>query len=241
MCGRFALTVPVEAMRQLFAFREQPNFPARFNITPTQPIAIIRAGKNAREFTFVRWGLLPGWVKDTDKFPLLVNARSETAFEKPAFKNAIRRRRCIIPADAFYEWQAGAKRPKQPFMIKPADGGTMAFAAIWEHWMGADGSEMETATILTSPANDTLKPIHNRMPVILKPENFEEWLERPEQEAEKLKPLLIPAANDLLEVVPISTRVNKVANDDADIQVPVEMGSEEVKAVSPESDQLTLL
>ncbi len=241
MCGRFALTLPVEAMRQLFGFSEQPNLQARYNIAPTQPIAIIRSGKRANEFTFVRWGLLPGWVKDSQKFPLMINARSETAFEKPAFRAAIHRRRCIIPADAFYEWQARGKGPKQPFMIRPVGGGVMAFAGIWEHWMDAEGSEIQSAAILTTAANDTLKPIHHRMPVILQPENFTDWLERPETEAERLKPLLVPAANDSLESVPVSTRVNKVANDTADIQEPVTVDVDATNVEAQLDDQLKLL
>jgi putative SOS response-associated peptidase YedK len=241
MCGRFALTLPVEAMRQLFGFSEQPNLQARYNIAPTQPIAIIRAGKRANEFTFVRWGLLPGWVKDSQNFPLMINARSETAFEKPAFRAAIHRRRCIIPADAFYEWQARGKGPKQPFMIRPVGGGVMAFAGIWEHWMDAEGSEVQSAAILTTAANDTLKPIHHRMPVILEPENFTNWLECPETEAELLKPMLAPAANDMLEAVPISTRVNKVANDTPDIQERMTIEDHAVEEAAQPDDQLKLL
>ncbi len=241
MCGRFTLTQPVEAMRLLFGFTEQPNLRARYNIAPTQPIAIIRAGKRANEFTFVRWGLLPGWVKDGLKFPLIINARSETAFEKPAFRAAIQRRRCIIPADAFYEWRARGKGPKQPFMIRPVGGGVMAFAGIWEHWMDAEGSEVQSAAILTTAANDTLRSIHHRMPVILKPENFTDWLERPETEAGKLTPLLAPAANDMLEAVPISTRVNKVANDTPDIQEPMTIAADMVEKSTQPDDQLKLL
>lgn len=235
MCGRFAITLPPDAVRAYFKYVEQPNFPPRTNIAPTQPIPIIRMereadGKAARHFTLVRWGFLPGFVKDPKDFPLIINARSETAATKPSFRNAFKRRRCIIAADAFYEWRrdkAGkgkSKKPSVPFLIRRRDGAPMAFAALWETWTGPNGEEMDTACILTTQANGLMAPIHDRMPVILEPEDFDSWLDPMEENNEYTQDLMRPAHDDVLEAYEISTAVNKVANDNEDIQIAIEDG-----------------
>lgn len=235
MCGRFAITLPPEAVRAYFQYVEQPNFPPRANIAPTQPIPVIRMerdpeGHSARHFVLVRWGFLPGFVKDPKDFPLVINARSETAAEKPSFRNALRRRRCIIAADAFYEWKRDrngkgrSKKPSTPFLIRRRDGAPMAMAALWETWMGPNGEEMDTACILTTEANGLMAPIHDRMPVILEPEDFDTWLSPDEEDTEQAAALMVPAADDVLEAYEISTAINKVANDNLELMEPVEGG-----------------
>lgn len=213
MCGRYAITSAPEALRALFRYAEQPNFPARFNIAPTQPIPIVRLIEGRRQFALVRWGLVPSWVKDPNAFSLLVNARGESACDKPAFRNAMKYRRCLIPADGFYEWQARGKGPKQPFYIHARSGEPLAFAGLWESWMGPNGEEVETALIVTTEANETLRPLHDRMPVVVPPEAFDLWLNTREVDSETAMALIRPAPDDLLEAYPVSTAVNRVAND----------------------------
>ena len=149
MCGRYCITSAPEAIRALFRYREQPNFPARYNVAPTQPVPIVRMAEGERQFALVRWGLIPAWVKDPKGFSLLINARAESVNDKPAFRNAMKRRRCLFPADGFYEWKphGGSKRP---YLARPTAGGPIAFAGLWETWIGPNGEEMETAAIVTT-------------------------------------------------------------------------------------------
>lgn len=220
MCGRYTLTMTPEELKRLFRYVETPNFPPRYNIAPTQPIAIVRADHGERHFQLVRWGLIPGWVKDPGSFTLLLNARSETAAEKPAFRAAMRHRRCLVPASGFYEWRR-VGTTKQPFFIRPRDGGVVAFAGIWEGWMGADGSEIDTAAILTTGANRLMAGIHDRMPVILPEGDWDRWLDTAGNEPRHVADLLAPAPDDLLEAIPVSQKVNAVRNDDASVQEPL--------------------
>src|SRR5919108_69229 len=141
MCGRYAITSAPEALRRLFGYQETPNFPARYNVAPTQPIPIVRLQDGRRRFALVRWGLLPAWVKDPRTFSLLINARCEAVTDKPAFRAAMRRRRCLIPADGFYAWKAVGKS-KQPYYVRLKSGEPMAFAGLWETWIGPNGEEM---------------------------------------------------------------------------------------------------
>ncbi|MDQ4060020.1 MAG: SOS response-associated peptidase [Pseudomonadota bacterium] len=212
MCGRYSLTLPPEAVRRLFAYADQPNFPPRYNIAPTQPILTVRAERGARKAALARWGLIPGWVKDPNQFRLLINARAEGIADKPSFRAAMRHRRCLVPADGFYEWKKMPRGPKQPFYIRPRSGGLLAFAGLWETWMDREGGEIDTAAIVTTGANAVLRPIHERMPVILPPDAWDEWLDECVP-AKTAAALLKPVADDLLEAVPISTAVNSVAND----------------------------
>ena len=214
MCGRYAVTSAPEAIRALFGYPEQPNFPPRYNVAPTQPIAIVRLVDGKRQFALVRWGLLPSWVKDPKNFALLINARGESLTEKPAFPAAVKRRRCLIPADGFYEWKAAGQR-KQPYYVRAKSGAPLAFAGLWETWMGPNGEEMETAAIVTTRANRTLAPIHERMPVVVPPEAFDLWLDCAKVDAETAAVLIVPAADDLLEAYEVSTAVNRTANDNA--------------------------
>src|SRR5258707_7389795 len=154
MCGRYIITTDPEAIRALFGYPDLPNFPPRYNIAPTQPVPIVRVVEGERRFALVRWGLIPPWVKDPRTFSLVINARGETVNEKPAFKNAMKRRRCLFPADGFYEWRVEG-RGRRPFFIRLKSGEPMALAGLWETWMGPNGEEMETAAIITTRANRT--------------------------------------------------------------------------------------
>ncbi|HSP49628.1 MAG TPA: SOS response-associated peptidase [Pseudolabrys sp.] len=220
MCGRYTLTSAPEALRALFRYAEQPNFPPRYNVAPTQPIAIVRLVDGKRHFALVRWGLLPSWVKDPKTFTLLINARGESAAEKPAFRAAMKRRRCLIPADGFYEWQAAGDR-KRPFYVRAKSGAPLAFAGLWESWTGPNGEELETGAIVTTRANRTLGPIHERMPVIVPPEAFDLWLDGATVDATTAASLIAPAPDNLLEAYEISTAVNRTANDNPKMLEPV--------------------
>lgn len=214
MCGRYALTLPPDTVRQYFGCGDHPNFPERFDIRPTQPVAIMRREAGRRQFALVRWGFIPGFVKDEREFPLLINARSETAFEKASFRNAIRRRRCLFLADGFYEWQKLDEKGKrrQPYLIRRPMQGAIALAGIWEGWQSPNGSEIETAAILTTSANATLAAIHDRMPVILDPRDFDAWL-APDTDNGAVARLMQPLDDDALELV----RIDAVPNDRGDV------------------------
>jgi putative SOS response-associated peptidase YedK len=219
MCGRYLLISNPEAIRQLAEYFEQPNFPPRYNVAPTQPIPIVRLDNGARRFALMRWGLLPSWVKDPKTFTLLINCRGESVCEKPAFKNAMKRRRCLIPADGFYEWKVDGKI-KRPFVVRPHDGKPVMFAGLWETWIGPNGEEVDTAAIVTIEANQTLHPIHHRMPVILEEKDFEAWLDCAAAEARQAAALLRPAPEGLLEAYEISSAINRVVNDGPDVLEP---------------------
>ena len=208
MCGRYAITTAPEAIRALFGYTEQPNFPPRYNVAPTQPVPIVRLAEGTRSFALVRWGLI----------------RGESVIDKPAFRNAMRRRRCLFPADGFYEWRQEGKG-KRPFFVRPRSGGPMAFAGLWETWTGPNGEEMDTAAIVTTTANRTLRHIHDRMPVVIAPDAFDFWLDGGKVDAETAAALISPAPDDLLETYEISSAVNHVANDSAELLAPVAPGA----------------
>lgn len=212
MCGRFVITSPPDAMRRLFRYAEQPNFPARYNVAPTQPIPVVRLINGARTFTLMRWGLLPGWVKDPKGFTLLINARAETAAEKPAFRNALKRRRCLLPADGFYEWKREGAL-KQPYFIRRRDRAPFAFAGLWETWSGPGGEEIDTAAIVTTDASADVAALHHRMPVTIDPDDFDAWLDDA-SDAQAVQRLMRPALEGQFELFPVSDAVNKVMNDD---------------------------
>jgi len=219
MCGRYLITTSPEAVRKLFGYLEQPNFPPRYNVAPTQPIPIVRVNEGKREFALVRWGLIPAWVKDPKGFSLVINARGESVLDKPAFRNAMKRRRCLIPADGFYEWQK-KERIKQPMFIRLKSCEPFGFAGLWEHWNSPEGEEILTCTIITTEANELLKQVHERMPVILPREKEDEWLD-PDTEPSRLLELLKPYPSDLMEFYEISRLVNSPANDRPDCIVPI--------------------
>ena len=220
MCGRYTVTSAPEAIRAIFRYDERPNFPPRYNIAPTQPIAIVRLMEGKRQFVLARWGLLPSWVKDPKTFTLLINARAESVSDKPAFRAAMKRRRCLIPADGFYEWQARGGR-KQPYYVRAKSGEPLAFAGLWETWTGPNGEELDTATVITTDANRTLMHIYDRMPVIVPPAAFDLWLDTNHVDARTAEAVLLPAPNDLLEAYPVSTAVNRTANDNPKLIEPL--------------------
>lgn len=243
MCGRFTITTPPQAMRDLFGYDEQPNFPPRYNIAPTQPVPIVLFEGGRRRFRLVRWGLVPAWAKEMPA-SLLINARAETIAEKPSFRGAFRHHRALMPASGFYEWQTIGKGAKQPFLIRRRDGRPFAMAAIWDTWMPAGGSELDSCAVVTTEANETLAPIHHRMPVILDEKDWPRWLDPAATEKELLS-LLRPAPDDLLEAIPVSTRINRVANDDASLQTrevvePAPEKPARKKAPEPDTRQMGL-
>jgi len=228
MCGRFILTTPIEALAEIFGFSERPNLAPRHNIAPTQLVAAVRSGEDGvRHLAVLRWGLVPFWAKDTSIGARMINARGESVAEKPAFRAAFRHRRCLIPADGFYEWKKAPDGGKQPFLIRRPSGGAFAFAGLWESWEDQDSGELlESCSIITTEANATLEPIHHRMPVILDEAGRAEWLAPGSERGRELQALLKPAADDLLEAFPVSRAVNKVANDGPELLEPVPLPEE---------------
>lgn len=220
MCGRFAITLAPEVFREHYGYPEQPNFPPRYNVAPTQPVPIVLAESGAPRFRLVRWGFLPGWVKDPKDFPLVINARAETLLEKPTFKAAIRRRRCVFVADAFYEWRREGNA-KAPFAIRMADGGPMPLAGLWETYSDPQGGEIDTAAIVTTSANGTLAAIHHRMPVILPREEIGAWLDCAGVDEKAAVAMARPCADERIVLYPVSQRVNRVANDGPENLVPL--------------------
>jgi putative SOS response-associated peptidase YedK len=172
-----------------------------------------------RHFVLMRWGLLPSWVKDPKGFTLLINARGESVNEKPAFRNAMKYRRCLIPADGFYEWKQDG-RIKRPYFVGRKDAAPFAFAGLWENWMGPNGEEIESAAIVTTPASASIAHIHHRMPVMLEPGQFEMWLDCRNTDAQTAAQMFRPAPDDAIEAREISDRVNRVANDTPDVMEP---------------------
>lgn len=221
MCGRYLLTATPEEVQALMGYLDPEVFPPRYNIAPTQPVAIVRLVRGERRFALARWGLVPSWVKDPKRFKLLFNARSETAADKPSFRAAMRYRRCLLPASGFYEWRRGPGREKQPYLIRPSHGGVIAFAGVWETWSDRDGGEIDSACILTTAANATVAPIHDRMPVIVASDDFDRWLQVNEFGPDDVGDLLSPAPVELLETVAISQRVNAARNDGPGLLEPI--------------------
>jgi putative SOS response-associated peptidase YedK len=233
MCGRFVITSAPEALRLIFGYPEQPNFPPRFNISPTQPIPVVIIENGIRHFRLMRWGLLPAWVKDPRTFTLLINARSETIREKPAFKNAIRRRRCLIPADGYYEWQVRDDR-KRPYFIHRRDGAPIGLAGLAETWIGPNGEELDTVAIVTAPASADLAELHHRVPVTIAPEDFDRWLDCRGDNTDAAMLLLTAPEEGEFVWHEVSTRVNYAANDDAQLVLPItdeERAAEQQKLV----------
>lgn len=215
MCGRFTLIAPGEAVAEHFQLTEIPKLKPRYNIAPTQPVAAVRISPNTgdRELTFFNWGLIPRWAKDPTIGSRMINARSETAAEKPSFRVAFKYRRCLVPADGFYEWQK-TNGQKQPVRIQMSDGGLFAFAGLWEHWASPDGSEIESCTLLTTEPNERLRTVHNRMPVILSPKDYDLWLDPGAQHPGEVQPLLRPYPAEEMAYYPVSTHVNDPRNED---------------------------
>ena len=239
MCGRFTLTSPLEALKELFGFLERPNLEPRANIAPTQDVLAVRQGDNGRRHVaMLRWGLLPPWAKDRRVGARMINARAEGLATASAFRKAFAARRCLVAADGFYEWQAREEGGKQPFRICREDGAPFAFAGLWERWRDPAEPEsapaVESCTIITTEANALLRPIHERMPVILPVEAHGAWLG--ESDPAVLQGLLKPIDPAGWIAYPVSPRVNKVANDDLSLLEPVEEEGE--TAASPRQQSL---
>ncbi|TAJ06965.1 MAG: SOS response-associated peptidase [Nitrospirae bacterium] len=210
MCGRFSQTSSPEVVAEQFGFVGVPLFlTPRYNIAPSQPVAVVRTHHESgmRECVLLRWGLIPSWAKDQAIGYKMINARAETASEKPAFRGPFRSRRCLILADGFYEWQREGRR-KQPFYIRLKDRRPFAFAGLWDKWEPQGGEAVESCTILTTGPNDVLKPIHERMPVIVAPQAYSLWLDPTVQQVEAIRPILQPYSADRMEVYPVSLLVN---------------------------------
>ncbi|HEX6384082.1 MAG TPA: SOS response-associated peptidase [Anaerolineae bacterium] len=221
MCGRFTLTASGETLAEAFDLPDVPPVAPRYNIAPTQPIVAVRLSPNSgkREFTFFHWGLIPSWSKDVKIGSRLINARSETVTEKPSFRSAFKRRRCLIPATGFFEWQRQGNK-KQPMYIQVKDSQVFAFAGLWETWYGADGSEIDSCTILTTEPNDLVRDIHNRMPVIIEPVDYSMWLD-PGANPEDGLHLLRPYPADQMLALPVSPVVNNPNNDTPECIAPL--------------------
>ena len=216
MCGRYRLTAKERYLRDHFGLDEDPAWTLRWNISPTQLVPVVRqkGTSSRRSFDLVRWGLIPSWAKDRSIATKTINAMSETAADKPAFRDALRLRRCVIPADSFYEWLRNGSKQKQPFSIGMADGSTFAFAGLWESWTDPRGDVVETCTILTTTPNALVAEVHNRMPVILRIEDYARWLDPSSYNASLLRACLKPYDPALMKQYPVSTRVNRPENDD---------------------------
>lgn len=212
MCARFTLTASAHQVAQLFDLELLADIDPRFNVAPTQNVLAVRLNdEKQKEFAWLRWGLVPSWADDLKIGQRLINARSETVGEKPAFRDAIRKRRCLIAADGFYEWK-GEKGHKQPYFIHRPGREPFAFAGVWEHWHDESGRLIETCSILTTESNGVIRPLHDRMPVILPPSAWGVWLDPSVRDVTLLSSLLVPAPEEALELRDVSRAVNDVRN-----------------------------
>jgi putative SOS response-associated peptidase YedK len=223
MCGRFTLTTSVRDLADLFQATavEVADAVPHYNIPPSARVLAVRQlpGHEGRQLLPLQWGLIPSWADDPAIGNRLINARAETAAQKPAFRDAFRRRRCLVLADGFFEWKKQG-RTKEPYYLRLRDGKPFAFAGLWERWQGAGGAPVETCTILTTDANDLVRPIHNRMPVILEPETHASWLDPEVHDGAVLQPWLRPLAATAMTAYPVSRLVNNPKNDDAQCVAP---------------------
>ncbi|GIW94550.1 MAG: DUF159 family protein [Pirellulaceae bacterium] len=211
MCGRFTLRAPASRIVEVFQLDAAPDWSPRYNIAPTQQVFAVRADGTTRHGVLLRWGLVPSWADQLDKSGRMINARAETVAVKPAFRRLIARRRCLVVADGYYEWQ---KRDggKQPYWIHRSDDGLFAFAGLWDRWEKGD-EPVESCTIITTDANRLTRSIHDRMPVILEPEHYQRWLDPANHDVSSLQQLLVPNEQQPLRADPVSTYVNQVRNE----------------------------
>lgn len=221
MCGRYVLAVDPNQMAMEFSLSGDLSLPANYNVAPTQAVPVI-LNESPQELTFARWGLMPSWAKDLSMSAKMINARSETVDEKPAFRAAFKRRRCLVPASGFYEWQTRDDGKKYPMYIHLTDREVFGFAGLWEVWHSPDGDELRTCTILTTSANDFMRSIHERMPVILARENYADWLAAGDVPAPALKPLLRGYDPDKMTAYEVSKSVNRAGFSSPDMIEPVQ-------------------
>lgn len=210
MCGRFTFAISPELLTEIFGISVLEDLSPHYNIAPSQRVLIIRKNGAGNLSEFIRWGLIPSWASDPSSGNSLINARSESVHEKPSFRQAIRYRRCIIPASGYVEWE-NKNGQKQPYYIRMKDDSLMGLAGIWETWKSAEGEVLRTCAILTTSPNRLVQTIHERMPVILHPEEYNLWLDRNVTDPEKLKPLYQPYPSDLMEMYPVSSLDTEVA------------------------------
>lgn len=229
MCGRFVAATPPDQVAAYFGATPEVLLDPSWNVAPTNDVYVVLEDGEARRLDAFRWGLVPAWAKEPRIGARMINARAETLSGKPAFKSAFRRRRCIVPADGFYEWKVvPGQKAKQPYYIRRADGEPLAFAGLWELWRGPDRPQgpLRTATVITTAANETMAPVHDRMPAILPPGDWDRWLDPGYDDLDTLGRLLVPAPPHLLTMHPVSTAVNNVRNKGRDLieAVPVPPG-----------------
>ncbi|MFZ1916588.1 MAG: SOS response-associated peptidase [Terriglobales bacterium] len=225
MCGRYRLTKRKQIVEEYFdAVSREEDWTPRYNISPTQPVPVIRQNPKepVRELSLMRWGLIPSWARDSSGAARMINARSETASTKPAFRDALKSRRCLIPADGFYEWKRDGKT-KQPFCFEVNKGELFAFAGLWDRWKDPGGNLMKTCSILTTTPNAVTAAVHDRMPVILDADGCELWLDPGMRDVASVSEMLKPYDARLMRCCPISTRINRVANDEEECSRPVEL------------------
>ena len=220
MCGRFTQRASAERIAEAFGVREVPPLAARYNIAPTQSVLTVHGSPDGREARMLQWGLVPRWAKDPSIGARLINARRETVGEKPAFRDSFRRRRCLIAADGFYEWRR-TDGGKQPFFFRLRDDRPFGFAGLWDRWEGSDGAPIVSCTILTTEANDVLRPVHDRMTVILDPGDYDLWLDPDLKRTDLLHDLLRPYSPGEMASHPVSLRVNRPSNDDPQCVTPL--------------------
>jgi putative SOS response-associated peptidase YedK len=223
MCGRFTLATPGQTIAEAFELAAAPELEPRYNIAPTQPVAVVRVGEGRRELSLMHWGLIPSWAKEAGIGARMINARGETVAEKPAFRGPFRSRRCLVIADGFFEWKREGER-KQPYYITMRDRRPFAFAGLWDRWAATGAPPVESCTIVTTAPNEVLAPIHDRMPVILPPASHAAWLDPAVRESERLQPLLQPFDASAMLAYPVSPRVNNPRNDDRDLIAPLFSG-----------------
>jgi putative SOS response-associated peptidase YedK len=225
MCGRYRLTAKERYLRDHFGLDGDVSWAPRWNISPTQPVPVVRQDRKEpkRTFALLRWGLIPSWAKDKSIGFKTINAMSETAADKPAFRDAMKLRRCLIPADGFYEWDILGTKVKQPYNFGMADDSLFAFAGLWERWRDPAGEFIETCTILTTKPNALVADIHDRMPAILHPDDYELWLDPGMTRVERVADRLKPFDSGLMKKYPVSTWVNRADNDDPECgrEVPI--------------------
>ena len=213
MCGRYRLSRRKQVVEEYFeANSDEEDWSPRYNVAPTQPVATVRQAGTSRVLSMMRWGMVPSWAKDLSIGGSLINARSETLLDKPAFRDAFRTRRCLIPADGFYEWKKAGKE-RQPYHFGMNDGALFAFAGLWDRWRSPTGQMLESCSILTTVPNALLKDVHDRMPVILPSRHYVTWLTAPATEAQRLTDLLVPFDANLMKRYAVSSLVNKAQNE----------------------------
>jgi putative SOS response-associated peptidase YedK len=225
MCGRFVLMTPGKYLAERFGLEEELVMEPRYNIAPTQMVAVIRLDRDTlqKRLVFVKWGLIPFWAKDPSIGHKMINARGESAAEKPAFRSAFKSRRCLVLTDGFYQWEKG-KVGKQPYLFRMADGSPFAFAGLWERWTDLEDKTLESCTILTTGANELMQPFHDRMPVILHSLDYDLWLDPEVKDTDLLKSLLRPYPSDEMIVEPVNPKVNRASYDAPDCVEVVSVG-----------------